>query len=119
MNIHLSYEDSPPRIERVQVLPYPDLKRLWVRIQLTPFHRYPNVDVSVLGPDGDIAAEMFVVESRDTYLSLTLHLTAPMPGARYLARVVLQRGHETVETLDTKECPFDLVFVEPEDGARP
>ncbi len=119
MKINLSYEDSPPRIERVQVLPYPDLKRLWVRVQLTPFGQYPDVDVSILGPDGDVAAEMFVVENRDTYLSLTLHLSAPMPGARYLARVALQRGHETVETLDTKEHPFDLVFVEPEEGARP
>ncbi|MCC7353063.1 MAG: hypothetical protein IT330_04835 [Anaerolineae bacterium] len=119
MNINLSYEDSPPRIERVQVLPYPDLKRLWVRIQLTSFAAHPNVEVSVLGPDGEVAAEMFVVENRETYLSLTLHLPAPVPGARYLARVALQRGHETVETLDMQEYPFDLVFVEPEDGARP
>jgi hypothetical protein len=119
MRIQLSHEDAPPRLERVQVLPYPDLKRLWVRIQISPFARYPDLDIRILGPDGNEAAEMYVVENRETYLSLTLHLSAPIPGARYLARVTLQRGHETVEVLDTKETPFDLVFVEPEDGAGP
>jgi hypothetical protein len=116
MQIRLSYEDVPPIIEKAAVYPYPDLKRLWIRLSLTPFQDYPDLDISIMGPDGKVEAEMAVIENRDTYLSLTVHLPNPVPDASYTARFVLSRKGEI---LYTKEIAFALTFREPEDLATP
>ena len=116
MQIHLSYENDPPIIERAAVHPYPDLKRLWVRVGLSSFERNPNLDVTIVGPEEETVVEMSYLESRDTYVSLTMHLPHPIPDATYSARFVLSREDEV---LDTKEIAFDLVFREPAEEIPP
>ncbi|HIC88628.1 MAG TPA: hypothetical protein EYP04_04405 [Anaerolineae bacterium] len=105
----LEQEEHPPRIARAQAFPYPDLKRLWVRVDMTPFVKYPNLELNVFGPDGELAQEMFVIENRDLSLSLTMHLPDPVPDAPYRLQVVLIRDEEV---LDTAEVPFHLTFVD-------
>ena len=116
MQVHLSYEDDPPVIERAAIHPYPDLKRLWVRVGLSSFEKYPSLDVTIVGPEGEAVTEMSYLESRDTYVSLTMHLPHPVPDATYLARFVLSREDEV---LDTKEIAFDLVFRKPGEEIPP
>ncbi|NOX63927.1 MAG: hypothetical protein GXP42_18590 [Chloroflexi bacterium] len=102
-------ETEPPRIERLAVHPYPDLKRLWVRVQLTYFQRYPNVRLLCLDERGREVGEMLLVEWRDPYISLTMHLRRFEPGANYLMRVEVARDNQL---LDVQEHPFQLVFNE-------
>lgn len=105
-------EEHPPAIQRAEVWPYPDLGRLWVRLETTPFAAYPNLDFVVCGPDGAVVSTMFMVEIREPYQSVTLHLRQPpRPGERYTLAVELSRDDAL---LDTREVAFDLIFRNPE-----
>lgn len=114
--IHLSFEDEPPAIERATIHPYPDLKRLWVRVGLSSFEMNPNLDVTIIGPEGETEVEMTYLDNREPHVSFTMHLPRPVPEATYLARFVLSREDEV---LDTKEIAFDLVFREPGEETAP
>jgi hypothetical protein len=92
-------------IVKLQAIPLPDMKRVTVEIELSPFADYPHLDISVLSPEGEVAANMFVVEARDPAMALTLHLRQPEPGALYTARLEVLRGEET---LDQREVTFTL-----------
>ena len=59
---------------------------------------------------------MAVIENRDTYVSLTMHLPEPVPDAIYTAHFVLSRKGKV---LDAKEIPFALAFREPKDAETP
>lgn len=105
-------EDRPPQVLRAEVWPYPDLKRLWVRLQTSPFASYPNIALTARDPDGGIVATMFVVEARETYQSLTVHLRQPpRPGEQYQLEIELSRDEQI---LDTRTLSFELTFKEPE-----
>lgn len=105
-------ETHPPVIQRAEVLPYPELTRLWVRVETSPFVAFPNLAITVIGPDGAVAATMFMVEIRDPYQSVTLHLRqTPQPGEKYGLALELSRD-EVV--LDTHRLEFELVFRDPQ-----
>jgi hypothetical protein len=109
-------EAHPPAIERAEVLPYPELSRLWVRIQIGPFATYPDLALSLLDPDGNPVSEMFIVEARQPYQSLTLHLRhTPRAGEVYRLDIVLCRNGQV---LDTRQLNFELTFKEPPDAPR-
>jgi hypothetical protein len=104
-------ELHPPIIERAEVMPYPDLSRIWVRIQTSPFSSSPNLMLTLLDPDGIMASTIFIVEAREPYQSLTLHLRqSPRAGEQYRLEIELSRDQEM---LDTRLLSFPLVFEEP------
>ncbi len=106
-DIQLRVDAGPLRIERMAVHPYPDLTRLWVRVQLSPFAQPPNVRLLCLDADGQEAAEMLLVEWREPYISLTMHLKKPQTGAEYIMRAEVARDGQL---LDSRDFPFALVF---------
>lgn len=104
-------EAHPPRIERAEVWPYPDLVKLWVRVQISPFAAFPNLAFTVTDPDGAVVCTMFMVEIREPYQSVTLHLRqTPRPGEPYRVLIELSRDEET---LDERSLDFELVFKDP------
>jgi len=92
-------------ILKLRAIPLPDMKRVTVQMELSPFAEYPDLDISILSPEGEIVANMFVVEARDPIMALTLHLRQPEPEALYTARLAVLREEET---LDQHEVTFDL-----------
>jgi hypothetical protein len=107
--IDFVHEDEPPRFLRAQALPYPDLQRVWTRVQLTPFAGHPELEMAIIDPDGQPAAAMTMVDVQFTYVSLTMHLKRPRPGEAYHLVLRLTRDQTL---LDQRAVPFDLVFVE-------
>lgn len=92
-------------IIKLRAIPLPDMRRVTVEMELSPFDEYPNLDISILSPKGEVVADMFVVEARDQIMALSLHLRQPEPGALYTARLAVLRGEET---LDQREVTFAL-----------
>jgi hypothetical protein len=107
--IEFVHEDEPPRFLRAQALPYPDLQRVWTRLELTPFSGHPELEMVILDPDGQPEAAMAMVDVQFSYVSLTMHLKRPQPGALYHLLLRLTRDNTL---LDQRAVPFDLVFVE-------
>jgi hypothetical protein len=92
-------------IRKLRAIPLPDMNRVTVEMELSPFAEYPDLDISILSPEGEVVANMFVVEARDQVMALTLHLRQPEPTALYTARLKVLRGKET---LDQREVTFNL-----------
>ena len=92
-------------IRKLRAIPLPDMKRVTVEVELSPFAEYPHLDISLLSADGGMVANMFVVEARDPVMALTLHLRQAEPGALYTARLAVLRGEEA---LDQREVTFTL-----------
>lgn len=104
-------EAGPPVIKRAEVWPYPDLQRLWARVEVSPFAAFPNLDLVVSDPDGAVVCTMFMVEIREPYQAVTLHLRQPpRPGQVYQLHLTLSRDEAT---LDESTVAFDLAFKEP------
>ena len=104
-------ELHPPIIERAEVLPYPDLSRIWVRMQTSPFSASPNLVLTLVDPDGNMVSTMFIIEAREPYQSLTLHLRQP-PRAEEQYRLDIELSRDE-EVLDRRLINFALVFEEP------
>jgi hypothetical protein len=92
-------------ILKLRAIPLPDMKRVTVEMELSPFAEHPNLDISILSPEGEVVANMFVVEAREQVMTLTLHLRQPEPGALYTARLAVLREEEI---LDQHEVTFNL-----------
>jgi hypothetical protein len=92
-------------IRKLRAIPLPDMKRVTVEMELSPFVEHPNLDISILSPEGEMVANMFVIEAREQVMTLTLHLRQPEPEALYTARLTVLREEET---LDQHEVTFNL-----------
>ena len=111
-SVPIATEERSPAIERAEVWPYPELTRLWVRVEIGPFAARPNLELTLLDPAGQPVSQMVMVEIQQPYQSLTMHLRQlPRPGERYRLEIALTRDEET---LDTRGVEFELVFREAE-----
>jgi len=89
-------EDLPaprPRAEvrftQAAVRPYPDGRRMKLNFGLTPFEERPNVDISVINPDGLEVATLSLIEAMDTSFDFTVHLRGPEPRGEHQLRLTL------------------------------
>lgn len=71
---------------------------------------YPNIELSILNSQRQQVATLFIVEHKEPYTSLTLHLHAPNVGEQYTARAEMTHQNETI---DLVEVPFTLHQTEP------
>ncbi|MEM7346841.1 MAG: hypothetical protein AAF485_21590 [Chloroflexota bacterium] len=67
---------------------------------------YPNITLSILNSQRQLVASLYIVEHKERFTSLTLHLrTTPDPEEQYTARAEMVHQEET---LDIVEIPFTL-----------
>lgn len=107
--ITLRFDTDTIEIERIAVHPYPDLQRLWVRVQLSTFATPPTIRLSCRDAEGNEVAETLLVEWQDQYISLTMHLRHPQAEATYTLHVEVTRDEQL---LASEEYSFPLVFAE-------
>lgn len=74
---------------------------------------YPNIELSILNSQRQQIASLFIVEHKEPYTALTLHLPAPDAAEQYMARAEMSRQGKM---LDVVEVPFTLDQVDPADG---
>jgi len=112
MELPLVDPTEPPRspeqtrLREVQVEPYPDGSRLRLHVQLTPFERRPDVDITVFNEEGEEIASTIVVQAFLPVLSLTMHLP-PGAGSRECSARLLLRYPE-LETVDERRVRFSM-----------
>ena len=86
MDIPLVEPDDVPvpppevRFREVVVSPYPDRRRVRVRLDLTPFLERPDIDLLVQDEQGGPLASAAIVGTNEPSLQLTLHLPASVPA---------------------------------------
>lgn len=116
MEISLFQDDEPLKFERIIIYPYPDLKRIWVRMWITPKEDSPpNVDIAIINPDGSENCSASMLAQSDTKLEKTLHMKEPAAGATYKFAAQLSLGMtDSPEVADFQEFEMVLEFRNPE-----
>lgn len=116
MEIPLFEEGQTLRFERIILYPYPDLKRIWTRLWITPVQdQHPNVELTVLNPDGTENASVYMMARTEQRIETTLHLRNPVPGETYRVIADLTLGFtQAPELLDRQEFDLVLEFRDPE-----
>ncbi len=91
----------PPRQVRIleaAAQPAPDGRRVALHILLTPFLEYPDLEISLLRPDGNEERSLSILGTMERRLTVTLHVAAPEPGGQYTVHLALQYEGETLQT---------------------
>jgi hypothetical protein len=115
MEISLFQPDETLHFERIVLYPYPDLKRIWARAWVTavPDQR-PNIEITILNPDGSENTSVFVMAHAEQRLETTLHLRNPKSGAVYHVIAQLTLGiSDRPEPLERQEFDLVLTFRDP------
>jgi hypothetical protein len=119
MEISLFEDNVDVRVERCVLYPYPDLKRIWARLWITPTQaeEKPNLEVIVVNPDGSENCSVFLMAHAENRAETTLHLHNPAPGATYRVAVELTQGIGDAQTvLDRHTFEMALEFRNPATG---
>ena len=66
---------------------------------------YPNVELSILNSHRQQVASLFIVEHKEKFTSLTLHLSSPDVQEQYTARAEMTYMDEIIDVMET---PFTL-----------
>ena len=66
---------------------------------------YPNIELSIFNSQGHEVATLFIVEHKEEYTALTMHLRAPDVDEQYTAKATMTYQSNI---LDVVEVPFTL-----------
>jgi hypothetical protein len=69
------------RIRALNVEPWPDGKRLRVYLEVDPFQKRPNADLTLLDQDGRELSSVSIIESMTRKMELVMHLRGATPGS--------------------------------------
>jgi hypothetical protein len=112
------YAPRPPgevEFETVELVVYPDRRRVFLHVVVTPFLERPNLLLTARGPDGAIAAEMSVIETMHHDMEFTMHLRRPGDTAgEYTLTLDLY-----YESRNPPQARHETTFVVPEAAEPP
>jgi hypothetical protein len=77
------------RIREVSAKPYPDGKRVRVRVELDPFQKRPSLELTILNARAEPVAQARVIETMVRTMEMTLHLREEQTGGEYTLHCLL------------------------------
>jgi hypothetical protein len=90
----------------LEVEPYPDRRRVRLRVRLGPFEKPPDIEIEILNAEGKRIADTSVIEVHERVFELTLHLRGPEDMGTF--RAVASMRHRGQEVIDRVETVFQL-----------
>jgi hypothetical protein len=107
------FAPRPPdevEIETVELVVYPDRRRVFLHVAVTPFLKRPNLLLTARSADGAVAAEMSVIETMHHDMEFTMHLRRPGDTAgEYSLTIDLY-----YESRNPPQARYDMTFVVPD-----
>jgi hypothetical protein len=71
------------RVKDLQAAPWPDNRRVGIYLEITPFQKKPNAELTITNPSGEVAAQASIIETVISKMELTLHLRGPIAEGAY------------------------------------
>jgi hypothetical protein len=71
------------RLREVQVMPLLDSKRVKVLVELTPFLKRPNLEITITTASGKEVAHASILETMLRRVEVIMHLRETEPGSEY------------------------------------
>jgi hypothetical protein len=96
------------RLLSIDAAPYPDRRRLKVRLELTPFEKSPHLEVNLTAPDGREAASVSIIEPAAWKMEFTIHIRQdgdPAGTYRLSARLYYPDGPQAEALEQSFEIP--------------
>jgi hypothetical protein len=93
------------RIREVSAKPYPDGRRVRVRVELDPFQKRPSLEVTILNALAESVAQARVIETMTRTLEMTLHLREAQGGGDYTLHCLLY--YQEAPAPQTDEAPIE------------
>ena len=115
MSIFLQDPDEirlPPeevRLCDLQVTPQSNGRQVKLYLELTPFMKRPNVEVTITSTSGRIVAHSSILEIMLRKLEFTMHLRQPEPGSEYTIESVVY--YQTLP--EPSDTPMDVPLPQP------
>ena len=94
------------RIRDLEVVPYPDGRRVRVLIELTPFQKYPSGEVTITDSLGTPVAVTSFIEAITPKLELTLHLRAANATGKYNVTTMIFYSQELKDEQQNDQPPI-------------
>lgn len=112
------YVPRPPaevEVETLELVVYPDRRRVFLHVVVTPFYERPNLLLTARDAEGTVAAELSVIETMHHDMEFTMHLRRKGDTAgNYTLSVELY-----YETRNPPQSRAETTFVVPEAPAAP
>jgi hypothetical protein len=80
---------SEVRVKDLRAAPWQDNRRVGVYLEVTPFQRKPNAELTITNPSGEVVAQASIIETMITKMELTLHLRGPLVSGSYTLSVTI------------------------------
>jgi hypothetical protein len=77
------------RIKELRAAPWQDNRRVGVYLEVTPFQKKPNAEVTITSPSGEVAAQASIIETMIPRMEMTLHLRGPVTSGAYSVSVIV------------------------------
>jgi len=97
------------RLREMQVTPQQNGRQVKILLELTPFMKRPNVEVTITATSGKEAAHASILEAMMPKMEFTMHLRTLEPGGEYTLESIVyyQRLPEPSDT------PMEVPLPEP------
>jgi hypothetical protein len=71
------------RILELRTDPWPDNRRVRIYLELTPFQKRPNGEITINNPSGEEVASTSIIETMVPKMELTMHLRGTISSGQY------------------------------------
>lgn len=112
------YTPRPPHeveIETVEWVVYPDRRRVFLHVAVTPFQERPNLLLLARDSGGTTAAELSVIETMHNDMEFTMHLRCKEDTAGTYTLII----ELYYETRNPPQARYETTFIVPEAPAPP
>lgn len=103
------------RIRKFHLEPSPDGQRVRVALELTPFQKRPNGEISITDARGREAAGLSIIETMVPSMAFTMHLRGPDLAGPFTAAATIyyiKEPDEPVENPEPGKDPREQVVVD-------
>ncbi len=83
------------KIVELRAEPWPDKQRIKVHLELTPFLKRPNGEISLIDAHGVQIASVDIIESIETSMDFTLHLRGVEPAGDFIVSALIYYLEDT------------------------
>jgi hypothetical protein len=97
------------RLREVRVMPLPDGKRVKVWVELTPFTKRPNLEVTIISPSGKSISHANILETMLHRFEFFMHLHEAEPGEEYIIKSTLY--YQSLP--EPSDAPVDMPLPDP------
>lgn len=77
------------KIVELRAEPWPDKQRIRVHLEITPFLKRPNGEISLIDAHGVQIASVDIIESIETSMDFTLHLRGVEPAGDFIVSALI------------------------------